>query len=100
MDAGLVTNTLRRAHENRKLSMGLIFHFDPGSKYASERVCIFIKNHNWLQRMSKKGDCWDNACAQSFFASIKNEELFHNHFNTREEAFSCIFEYIEIFYNR
>ncbi|MBP8991606.1 MAG: IS3 family transposase [Spirochaetes bacterium] len=37
---------------------------------------------------------------ESFFASIKNEELFHNHFNTREEAFSCIFEYIEIFYNR
>ncbi len=90
MDAGLVTNTLRHAHENRKLSVGLIFHFDPGSKYASERVCIFIKNHNLLQSMSKKGDCWDNACAQSFFATIKNEELFLNHFKTRKEAFHCI----------
>jgi len=90
MDAGLVLTALRHAHENRKLSVGLIFHFDPGSKYASERVCIFIKNHNLLQSMSKKGDCWDNACAQSFFATIKNEELFLNHFKTRKEAFHCI----------
>ena len=61
MDAGLVTNTLRHAHENRKPSMEIKNNFDPGSKYASERVCIFIKNHNLLQSMRKKGDCWDNA---------------------------------------
>lgn len=90
MDAGLVLTALRHAHENRKLSVGLIFHFDPGSQYASEKVFIFIKNHNWLQRMSKKGDCWDNACAQSFFATMKSEELFLNHFKTRKEAFHCI----------
>lgn len=100
VDTDLVITALYRAQENRRPSPGLIFHSDRGSQYASEKVHTFIKNHNWLQSMSKKGDCWDNACEQSFFASIKTEELFHDHFLTRKEAFSCIFEYIEIFYNR
>ena len=50
--------------------------------------------------MSRKGNCWDNACAESFFHTIKVEELNHQNFKTREEAHSSIFEYIEIFYNR
>jgi len=56
MDAGLVLTVLRRAQENRKTSIGLIFNSDRASQYASEKIRTFIKNHNWLESMSKRGD--------------------------------------------
>jgi transposase InsO family protein len=53
-----------------------------------------------VQSMSRKGDCWDNACAESFFATLKTEEVFHRKYRSREEARRFIFEYIAVFYNR
>lgn len=50
--------------------------------------------------MSRKGECWDNAVAESFFGSLKNERVYHEDYRTREEAKQNIFEYIEVFYNR
>ena len=59
-----------------------------------------IQQHGIIQSMSRKGNCWDNAVAESFFATIKNELIYQQKFNTREEAKHAIFEYIEVFYNR
>ena len=50
--------------------------------------------------MSRKGNCWDNACAESFFHSLKTEEVYFNYYNSRAEAKRSVFEYIEVFYNR
>jgi len=59
-----------------------------------------IKQHKLTQSMSRKGDCFDNAVAESFFATLKTELTHHHKFKTREEAKHVIFEYIEVFYNR
>ncbi len=59
MDTDLVITALYRAQENQRPSMALIFNSDRGTQYASEKVHTFIKNHNWLQSMNKKGDCWN-----------------------------------------
>ncbi|WP_040614924.1 IS3 family transposase [Rickettsia endosymbiont of Ixodes scapularis] len=59
-----------------------------------------IKQHGIKQSMSRKGNCWDNAVAESFFHTIKAELVFQHKFKTREEAKHAIFEYIEVFYNR
>lgn len=58
------------------------------------------EKHGLIPSMSRKGDCYDNAVAESFFASLKNECVYFKHYNTRQEAKSDIFRYIEIFYNR
>jgi len=59
MDTDLVITALYRAQENQRPSPGLILHSYRGTQYASEKVHTFIKNHNWLQSMNKKGDCWN-----------------------------------------
>ena len=59
-----------------------------------------INQHGIIQSMSRKGNCWDNAVAESFFSTIKTEIIFQHKFKTREEAKHAIFEYIEVFYNR
>ncbi|UCM94702.1 MAG: IS3 family transposase [Candidatus Megaira endosymbiont of Mesostigma viride] len=58
------------------------------------------KQHGITQSMSRKGNCWDNAVAESFFGTIKMELIYQHKFRTREEAKDAIFEYIEVFYNR
>ena len=71
-----------------------------GSQYASDSHLQIIKQHNITQSMSRKGNCWDNAVAESFFHTLKMELIYQNKFKTREEAKNVIFEYIEVFYNR
>jgi transposase InsO family protein len=78
---------------------GLIFHSDRGVQYASIRFRKYLKLYGMRQSMSKKGDCWDNACAESFFSSIKREEINRFNFKNKKEAHQIIFEYIELFYN-
>lgn len=77
-----------------------IFHSDQGVQYASMEFRAAIRNANIRQSMGTRGDCYDNASAESFFGFLKREYLNHLHFATINEAKAAVFKYIEIFYNR
>lgn len=96
----LVISSLKDALMRRRPAPGVIFHSDRGSQYASDEFVKFLQDNNVLASMSRKGDCWDNAVAESFFKTIKSELVYWYNFKTREEASMRIFEYIEIFYNK
>ena len=100
MKTALVNNALLMAIWQRKPKAGLVWHTDRGSQYASDNHRNILKLHHIKQSMSRKGDCWDNAVAESFFSRMKTELIHHYKFKTREEARHVIFEYIEVFYNR
>ena len=100
MKAELVNNALLMAIWRRKPAKGLVWHTDRGSQYASDSHLQIIKQHGIIQSMSRKGNCWDNAVAESFFHTLKNELIYQCKFKTRQEAKNVIFEYIEVFYNR
>lgn len=78
----------------------LIVHSDRGSQYAAEEFRSKLEKEEMIPSMSRKGNCWDNAFAESFFRSLKVEMIYQRKFQTREEAQQAIFEYIEVFYNR
>lgn len=100
MKAELVNEALLMALWSRHPAKGLIFHSDRGSQYASESFGKILKTYGALASMSRKGNCWDNAVAESFFHTLKIELIHHRDFTTRAEARAEIFEYIEVFYNR
>lgn len=86
---------------NRPLTDKLIFHSDRGVQYACDDFSrILDKNQFVCRSMSRKGDCWDNAVAESFFKSVKVEEVYEQTYQNQKEAEIAIFEYIEGFYNR
>ena len=99
MKTELVAKAFKMAWQHRGQPKGLIFHSDRGSQYASNKFKKLLKNCKVRQSMSRAGDCWDNACAESFFASLKKEEIYQKRYLSRIEAKRCIFEYIELFYN-
>jgi transposase InsO family protein len=98
--ADLAIDALNMAFLNREPSEGLIFHSDRGIQYASTTFRGKLKSYKMIQSMSRKGNCWDNAPAESFFSTLKMEEVYNKKYRTREEAKQSIFEYIEVFYNR
>jgi transposase InsO family protein len=100
MKAELVNNALLMAIWQRKPAKGLFWHTYRGSQYASNSHLRIIQQHGIIQSMSRKGNCWDNAVAESFFHTLKNELIHQYKFKTREEAKNVIFVYIEVFYNR
>lgn len=100
MKAKLVNDALTMAIWKRKPKKGLIWHSDRGSQYASDSHRSILKDHDIIQSMSRKGNCWDNAVAESFFKTLKTELTHHHKFNNQQEAKNVIFEYIEVFYNR
>ena len=100
MMADLANDAMLMAVWKRKPDRGLIFHSDRGSQYASDLYRNTLKTYDAHASMSKKGDCWDNAVAESFFHTLKIELIHHCDFKTRDEARVAIFEYIEVFYNR
>lgn len=100
IDTKLLLKTFMMAYITRRPKNKIIFHSDRGVQYTSELFQKKLKKYGFICSMSRKGNCWDNACAESFFHTIKVEELNHINFKTREEAHRSIFEYIEIFYNR
>lgn len=71
-----------------------------GSQYASYSHKDLLQKYNIIQSMSRRGNCWDNAVAESFFKSLKNELVYQTYFYTKKQAKLEIFKYIEIFYNR
>ena len=98
--AGLVNGAMLMALWKRNPAEGLIFHSDRGSQYASDSHRTLLDDHGFKASMSKKGDCWDNAVAESFFHTLKIELVHHCDYETRDDARASIFEYIEVFYNR
>ena len=96
----LVVDALTMAIEQRAPLPGLIHHTDQGATYRSAVYQALLKQHGMVPSMSRKGNCYDNAVAESFFSTLKNELVFFADFKTREEARSAIFEFIEVFYNR
>jgi len=96
----LAIDALEMAAGRRKPGPGLIHHTDRGSQYASGEYRSKLADHKMICSMSRKGNCWDNAPAESFFNLLKTEWTNHYHYKTRAQAISSLFYYIEIFYNR
>ena len=100
MTADLVCQALQMALWRRKMPTGVIVHSDRGSQYCSAAYQQLLTGHQLLCSMSAKGNCYDNACAESFFHTLKVEAIHGEQFSTREEMRIAVFEYIEIDYNR
>ena len=100
MTAELVCEALDAAVQQRRPPPGLIFHSDRGSQYASRAFRRRLWRYRMRQSMSGKGNCFDNAVAESFFATLKKELVRNRAFETRSAAHTEVFEYIEVFYNR
>jgi transposase InsO family protein len=100
IDRFLAVEALEMAITRRRPKAGLIVHSDRGSVFCSEDFRRKLEIFKCVSSMSRKGNCYDNACAESFFHSIKVEWLQHKHFYTRNQARLAIEEYIELFYNR
>jgi len=100
IDRKLALDALRMALAQRRPQPGLIHHSDRGSQYASADYQRLLAQHGLRGSMSRRGDCWDNAVAESFFASLKLELVYQVQWRTRAEVRTAIFEYLELFYNR
>lgn len=98
-DRALALEALGRAVNERKPSIGLIHHSDRGSVYASCDYRNALDALGATKSMSRKGDCWDNSVAESFFATIKGELIDHDDYETRAEAIAAVADYIDGFYN-
>ena len=100
MRTSLIEQALLKAIWQRKPGSNLMFHSEQGSQYASHSYRVILKDHKITQSMSRKGNCWDNAVAESFFKTLKSELMYGKIYKNQTEAKSDIFEYIETFYNR
>ena len=100
MRASLICDALEMAATNTEFAPGVIFHSDRGTQYSSREFAACCRRLNVTQSMGRTGICWDNALAESFFASLKNELIYRIVLPTRNKARLAIAEYIEVFYNR
>jgi len=100
LDAGLTVSALRQAVQRRRPDTGVVFHSDRGVQYASMPFRAELEREGFIQSMSRKGDCWDNAVMESFFHTLKTEHANFEKYHSRAEARTKLFDYIEIFYNR
>ena len=96
----LVINALKMAINNKPEQQVVLLHSDQGSTYRAYEYIKLFKENNITQSMSRKGECHDNAVAESFFSTLKKELTNQQSYRTREQAKSFIFEYIEVFYNK
>jgi len=96
----LVLNAFQQALWHRRPGKGIIFHSDQGVQYACTAFRNLLKEYKFIQSMSGKGNCYDNAVAESFFHTLKTELVYFETYQTRKEAKNSIFEYIEMYYNR
>ena len=100
LTAKLSVDALQDALNRRGEVVGLLHHSDQGKEYYASDYQKLLEEHTILCSMSRKGNCWDNAAMESFFHSLKVEQVHHDDYRTRSEARAVIFEYIELFYNR
>jgi transposase InsO family protein len=99
MKAQLVCDALMMGIWLRRPAAGLVVHSDRGTQYASKAYRRLLKAHGFIGSMSRKGDCWDNAVAESFFGSLKQERVQWRYYQTRFEAQQDVLQYISMFYN-
>jgi len=99
-DTKLVLDALTMAIKNKQKQQKVLLHSDQGSTYRAYEYLALFKPNNITQSMSRKGECYDNAVAESFFNTIKTELASQQTYQTREQAKNSIFEYIEVFYNK
>ncbi len=100
IDSALVGAAFNMAVQQRRPGPGLIFHSDRGVQYAADAYQDLLRRAKALCSMSRKGDCWDNACAENFFSKLKGEHIQERVYATRKDAQQEVFWYIEVFYNR
>lgn len=100
IDQQLVLDALHMAVQRRRPKPGLIIHSDQGQQYVGSAYRAALKEFDIVQSMSRKGNCLDNAVAESFFSNLKNELVHHVVFEDRDQARLAIFDYMEVFYNR
>ncbi len=100
IDSRLVQSAMRMALGRRNPDAGVIHHSDRGVQYACDDFQELLKDNKAVCSMSRKGNCWDNACVESFFGSLKNEWVKGKIYKTFDDAKKDIFKYIEVFYNR
>jgi putative transposase len=99
MEAIMVVDALKMAVIRRRLGSGLTCHSDQGSQYASKLFRDILALYGITQSMSRKGDCWDNSIAESFFATFKSDLIDRRSWPTRQMLLQAVKEYIEVFYN-
>jgi len=99
-NAKLVIDALQMAIARRAIANPIIVHSDQGSTYGSNDYQGVLKQNGLLPSMSRKGECYDNAVAESFFGTLKTELVDDEDYRTREQAKQSLFDYIEVFYNR
>jgi putative transposase len=97
---GLISQALKMALHQRPIEPGLLHHSDRGCQYAARAYQQRLTALGIHCSMSRPGNCWDNAVVESFFATLKTELIYHRQFQTRQEAKTEIFAYLEGFYNR
>jgi len=100
METSLVADALRMAIAARRPSPGLIFHADRGCQYTSEQFRQLLADHHITQSLSRRGQCWDNSVAESWFATYKTELVYRGAWPTIAKLRTATFDYIEVFYNR
>jgi transposase InsO family protein len=100
MTKQLVCDALMMALWRRGFPRDVLFHSDRGSQYCSHDYQNMLKHYGLTCSMSRKGNCWDNAVAESFFHTLKTELIHHERYTTRESAKQSIFQYIEVYYNK
>jgi transposase InsO family protein len=100
MTASLVVDALVMAIDGRSPPPGMLHHSDRGVQYAAHAFQGLLEHHGITCSMSRKGNCYDNAVKESFFHTLKTELCDHEHYQTRAQARSSVFEFIEVFYNR
>jgi len=96
----IVLDAILMAVWRRKPEQSVIIHSDQGSQYSSDEWKRFCDQHRLQASMSRRGNCYDNAVAESFFSSLKKERIRNHMYHTRDKARADIFDYIEVFYNR
>jgi len=100
MKTSMVIEALSMACKNRNPKKGLIIHSDQGSQYGSKEYKGFLKRHEFTQSMSRRGNCWDNACAETFYKTLKIEELYDQKIVDVKHLKWLLFKYIDVFYNK
>ena len=100
MEKEIVLDALMMAICQRRSTGPVLVHSDQGSQYGSDDWQRFCRSHGLQPSMSRRGNCWDNACAESFFSSLKKERIKKRVYKTRDLARADVFDYIEVFYNR
>jgi transposase InsO family protein len=100
LEKQLAIKAMMMALKQRLPRSGLLHHSDRGAQYASNDYRELLEAHSVLASMSRRGDCWDNAVAESFFKTLKVERVYQRKYETRMQAQEDIFQYIEVFYNR